>query len=134
MSNTQSMSMNILLQKLNEMSEDSRRAREQMASEAKADREELRRSIQAIQAPAASASSAVQQEVSQRQTPEAAAANVEHGSTGGHSTSTRQVRRDTWSTSMANDALARNGCVAEEQYSKKLRSGYNMTINDQVQI
>ena len=43
MSNTQSMSMNILLQKLNEMSEDSRRAREQMAREAKADREELRR-------------------------------------------------------------------------------------------
>ena len=78
--------------KLHEMSDDSRRAREQMARDAKADRDELQWSIQAMQSTAAvNNMGAAQGTDGLRPIPEAQAANMGQPPGPGNVTSLKQL-------------------------------------------
>ena len=133
-------SLDLILQRLETLSNESRSARDQMAREAKADREDIRRSIAAVQKMSERSSSVGESSEAETQAPQpeasaAATGTVETPESLGRSPNPmKQLRQDRNSAAIANQVLNVTAATKDDQGSKKLKSGFLLTVNDNVHV
>ena len=129
-------SLDLILQRLDAMSADSQDARDKLASEARKERESIKKSLALLQAKGAQILSDDDETVG-----EASGLRVESNPASGNAIAEKQtgtgvavryLRDDKASSKVANEVLTRTGLMVDEQSQKKLKSGYNLTINDQI--
>ena len=143
-------SLDLVLKRLDDISLESKRARDEMA-EAKADRDALRKTIREM----GSITGSDLEEESARgkartsrgtkrcrrstcesrdREPSRPPTKLTQDELVRSSRPLQQLRQDNWSAGIANEALRRTGLTTDEASTRKLKSGYHMTINDQVHV
>ena len=128
-------SLDLILQRLDAISSESRHAREEMAKEAKADREEIRKSISEIKSrPVHSTSHANASNVATGDSEDNGDAGITPEALSRSANQMRTLRQDRPSAVIANAALQPRPTQVDENGSKKLKSGFLLTINDQVHV
>ena len=132
------LSLDLILRRLDTLSTESRAARDELAKEARADREDIRKSIASLR----SASECPSNSEGTDGEPQPGTSGVEQPRKASAMSELlakaviplKQLRADGPSASIANEALRIGAAAADEHSTKKMKSGFLLTINDNVHV
>ena len=142
--NPTAVSLDLIMQKLDALSTESRQARDKLAEDARLERESIKKTLFSLKQgddrqllsddeSDGEAGGAVGGEPAQpRRKGSKTRVTADQSSADGGQI--HRLRRDARSAQIATETLRRTGVVTDEQQPKKLKSGYDLTINDQVHV